>query len=147
MVESCTFCDIVTGTKPGHIVYDDDQILAFMDHRPLNPGHVLVIPKEHEPDFQCLGDDIYFRIMRTAKRLAQCLDQMYQPPKVGLLIVGFHVPHTHIHVVPLYAMRDITAEAVELAMRTMPDPNLLVDTCHHLRQALAGLSGRLHNER
>ncbi len=137
MADACIFCKIVAGTAPCYPVYDDDVALAFMDHRPLNTGHVLVIPKSHEPDFHRLDDDDYGHLMRIAKRLAQCLERLYYPPKVGLFLVGFHVPHVHVHVVPLYAMQDLTLEALERAMQTPPVQELLVHSWQRLREALA----------
>jgi histidine triad (HIT) family protein len=139
--EVCIFCAIVARTVPCHTVYEDEDILAFMDHRPLNPGHVLVIPKPHEPDFYRLTPELYLAAMHTAQRLGRCLARLYQPPKVGLFIAGFHVPHVHVHVVPLYAMQDLTAESLQRAMRTPPAPQRLVESCQQIRQTLAGLAG------
>jgi diadenosine tetraphosphate (Ap4A) HIT family hydrolase len=79
--------------------------------------------------------------MHTAHRLAQCLAQVYQPPKVGRFIAGFHVPHTHVHVVPLYAMQDLTAEAIQRAMRTPPASDALADSSRQIRQALSVMEG------
>ena len=55
----CLFCAIVAGHVPCHAVYEDEHLLAFLDHRPLNPGHVLVVPKRHEPDFHRLASAQY----------------------------------------------------------------------------------------
>ena len=101
---SCIFCAIVAGHVPCHAVYEDAHLLAFLDHRPLNPGHVLIVPKRHEPDFYRLASALYGALMHLAHRLGKCLAHLYQPPKVGLFVIGFHVPHVHVHVVPLYAM-------------------------------------------
>lgn len=132
MDEFCIFCRIVTGVTPSHQVCEDDDVLAFMDHRPLNPGHVLVIPKWHEPDIHRLDDHTYLEVMKTSKRLAEVLAELFEPPKVGLFVIGFHVPHVHVHVVPLYAIDDFTADAMRLAMRTRPDERMLVETCRRI---------------
>jgi histidine triad (HIT) family protein len=105
-----------------------------MDHRPLNPGHVLVIPKCHEPDVHRLDDDMYLAVMKTGKRLAEVLAELFEPPKVGLFVIGFHVPHVHVHVVPLYSIDDFTADAIKLAMRTRPDERALAETCRRIRE-------------
>ncbi len=136
---SCIFCAIVAGHIPCHAVYEDEHFLAFLDHRPLNPGHVLVVPKRHEPDFHRLASALYGALMQRAHRLGKCLAHLYQPPKVGLFVIGFHVPHVHVHVVPLYAMADMTAEAFERAQRTSPAGAILVDSAEQIRQALAGM--------
>jgi histidine triad (HIT) family protein len=136
MESSCIFCRIVAGLVPSHQVFEDADVLAFMDHRPLNPGHVLVIPKCHQPDLHRLNDHTYLAVMKTGKRLAEVLAALFEPPKVGLFVVGFHVPHAHVHVVPLYSIRDFTADAIQLAMRKPPDEGLLVETCRHIRERL-----------
>jgi histidine triad (HIT) family protein len=101
----CIFCAMVAGTLPCYAVYEDEHLLAFLDYRPLNPGHVLVVPKRHESDFHRLASALYGALMQLAHRLGKCLAHLYQPPKVGLFVIGFHVPHVHhVHVVPLYAM-------------------------------------------
>ena len=132
----CIFCAMVAGNVPCHAVYEDEHLLAFLDHRPLNPGHVLVVPKRHEPDFHCLASELYGALMQLAHRLGKCLAHLYQPPKVGLFIIGFHVLHVHVHIVPLYAMADMTADAFERAQRTSPAGAVLVASAAQIRQAL-----------
>jgi histidine triad (HIT) family protein len=129
MEDACVFCRIVAGLVPSHQVFEDEDVLAFMDHRPLNPGHILIIPKCHQPDLHRLHDHMYLAVMKTSKRLAEVLDALFEPPKVGLFVIGFHVPHAHVHVVPLYSIHDFTADAIQLAMRKRPDLSLLVETC------------------
>ena len=136
----CLFCAIVAGNVPCHAVYEDEHLLAFLDHRPLNPGHVLVVPKRHEPDFHRLASALYGALMQLAHRLGKCLAHLYQPPKVGLFVIGFHVPHVHVHVVPLYAMADMTAEAFERVQRTSPAGAVLVDSATD--SSSAGRDGR-----
>lgn len=136
MNESCIFCRIVAGQTPCHRVFEDDGVLAFMDHRPLNPGHVLVIPKRHEPDVHRLDEPTYLAVMKTVKRLAEGLAALFEPPKVGLFVIGFHVPHVHVHVVPLYSIDDFSADAIKLAMRTRPDEAILAETCGRISQSL-----------
>ena len=136
----CIFCAMVAGTLPCHAVYEDEHLLAFLDHRPVNPGHVLIVPKRHEPDFHRLASALYGALMQLARRLGKCLAHLYQPPKVGLFVIGFHVPHVHVHVVPLYAIADMTAEAFESAQRTSPAAAVLVASAAQIRQALAGMA-------
>jgi diadenosine tetraphosphate (Ap4A) HIT family hydrolase len=78
--------------------------------------------------------------MQLAQRLGQCLVHLYQPPKVGLFVIGFHVPHVHVHVMPLYAMTDMTAEAFERAQRTSLAVASLVDSAAQIRHTLAGMA-------
>lgn len=48
---ACPFCDIAEGRSPASLVFDDDRVVAFLDRRPINPGHVLVVPRVHAPSF------------------------------------------------------------------------------------------------
>nr|QEO32863.1 hypothetical protein [Candidatus Entotheonella sp.] len=137
MNDACVFCRIVAGVVPSHQVFEDDDVLAFMDHRPLNPGHVLVIPKWHEPDIHRLDDHTYLAVMKAGKRLTEVLAELFEPPKVGLFVIGFHVPHVHVHVVPLYTIDDFSADAIKLAMRTRPDEGALLETCRRIREPLS----------
>nr|AKQ22692.1 bis(5'-nucleosyl)-tetraphosphatase (asymmetrical) [Candidatus Entotheonella serta] len=137
MDESCVFCRIVAGMTPSHQVFEDDDVIAFMDHRPLNPGHVLVIPKGHEPDLHCLDEPTYLAVMKVGKHLAEVLAELFEPPKVGLFVIGFHVPHVHVHVVPLYTIDDFTADAIKLAMRRKPDTEALAEICQRIREHLS----------
>ncbi|ETW92738.1 MAG: hypothetical protein ETSY1_42345 [Candidatus Entotheonella factor] len=136
MDETCIFCRIVAGVASAHQVFEDDEVLAFMDHRPLNPGHVLVIPKWHEPDLHCLDEPTYLAVMKTGKRLAEVLAELFEPPKVGQFVIGFHVPHVHVHVVPLYSIDDFTADAIRLAMQTRPDQDALAEVGQRIREHL-----------
>src|ERR671921_1427186 len=70
---NCIFCAIVAGSAPASIVYDDADLLAFLDIRPVTPGHLLIIPKRHAPFLADLDEAIGARIFTVAMRLAQAL--------------------------------------------------------------------------
>jgi histidine triad (HIT) family protein len=102
-MEGCLFCRIIDGEVATHRVLDDDHVVAFLDHRPLFPGHVLVVPRRHVvtlPDLP--GDEIgpfFARVQALAEALPAALDA------AGTLvannnIVSQSVPHLHVHVVP-----------------------------------------------
>ena len=69
----CIFCAIVAGSAPASIVYDDADLLAFMDIRPVTPGHLLIIPKRHAPFLADLDEATGARMFTVAMRLAQAL--------------------------------------------------------------------------
>ena len=133
METSCAFC----GVDQIRVLEENESAFATRDGFPVVPLHSLVVPKRHEPDFHRLASELYGALMQLAHRLGKCLAHIYQPPKVGLFVIGFHVPHVHVHVVPLYAMADMTAEAFERAQRTSPAVAVLVDSAEQIRQALA----------
>lgn len=106
----CIFCKLAQGEGEAHIVYEDGDVFAFMDKHPIRPGHVLVIPRKHEPEFWKLSQDIYIKIMLIVQRISGTVDEVYAPKKVGLAIAGFDVSHAHIHVVPMHEYHDLTSQ-------------------------------------
>lgn len=110
MSATCIFCKIAKREIPSHIVHDDADIFAFMDIRPIQPGHVLVIPKVHIDHFSDLPDDAATKALLVGQRLARRLRSELKPPRVGLLVGGFAVPHAHLHVVPMQDGHDLTSQ-------------------------------------
>lgn len=106
----CKFCEIISGLEPAHVLYEDQHTIAFLSVMPINPGHVLVIPKLHEPDFYNLPEEQYQALMNTVKKVATALNTTYRPVKVGELIAGWDIPHTHVHVLPMHDYHDITSK-------------------------------------
>ena len=95
-MKDCIFCKIVAGEIPAEKVYEDDHFLAFLDIRPLSPGHTLVIPKKH---YRWVWDvpeaGAYFE---TAKKVAHAIQKAFGAGAVHAKIVGEEVPHAHIWV-------------------------------------------------
>ncbi len=110
MSATCIFCKIAMREIPSHIVHDDADTFAFMDIRPIQPGHVLVIPKVHVDHFSDLPDAAATKVLLVAQRLAKRIRSELKPPRVGLLVGGFAVPHAHLHVVPMQDGHDITSQ-------------------------------------
>jgi histidine triad (HIT) family protein len=105
----CPFCAIAAGELAAEVVYRDESVVAFMDKNPINPGHVLVIPRAHVEHIQELPEDAYLSVMAVARRIAQAANLVYGPPKMGFAVAGFDVPHAHLHVVPLHDYHDLTS--------------------------------------
>ncbi|MET0729374.1 MAG: HIT family protein [Acidimicrobiales bacterium] len=103
LATACVFCSIVAGETPAHVVLDDDVVLAFLDVRPLFPGHVLVVPRVHVgalPDLP--GDQLgpYFeRVQRVAAVVPEAMDARGTFVAINN-VVSQSVPHLHAHVVP-----------------------------------------------
>jgi histidine triad (HIT) family protein len=98
---SCVFCCIARGEAPAHVVWQDDLFLAFLDVQPINPGHLLLIPREHVDYLFDLDDTLYGPLFVRAKDLAEPLRRATGCGRVGVAIEGYGVPHAHIHLVPL----------------------------------------------
>ena len=109
-IAACPFCGMVRGEVDAHRVYADPAVFAILDRRPINPYHLLVIPTVHVADFYDLDEVVYAHLMRVARRLAAVVKVLASPRKVGLLIAGFDVPHTNVHVIPMHDYHDITSK-------------------------------------
>ena len=99
-MEDCIFCKIVRGEIPCYKVYEDENILAFLDIRPLNPGHTLVIPKKHFRwvwDIKNIGE--YYEVV---KKTANALKKVYDTDKVFSLVFGEEVEHAHTWLIPRF---------------------------------------------
>ena len=105
----CIFCQIVAGEAEASVLYEDERILAFMSLRPINPGEVLLIPKDHVDHFCDLSDELSSHILGQAQRLSRNLMTRLQPKRVGLVVHGFGVAHAHLVVVPQQSPDDITS--------------------------------------
>ncbi|HEX8947086.1 MAG TPA: HIT domain-containing protein [Candidatus Paceibacterota bacterium] len=95
-MEDCIFCKIVAGEIPSHKVYEDDDYLAFLDIRPLSPGHTLIIPKKHYRwvwDVEDLGS--YFGV---ARKIAKALQKISGVDEIHMKVIGEEVPHAHVWV-------------------------------------------------
>jgi histidine triad (HIT) family protein len=105
-MSGCVFCEIVAGRAESSKVYEDDQVLAFMDIRPITPGHLLVIPKQHAPDLASLDPVYGGPIFATAQKIAAAMRRSpLRPEGVNFFLAdgvaaGQEVFHVHLHVLP-----------------------------------------------
>ena len=100
---SCIFCRIADGSLAAHVVLDDGPLLAFLDHRPLFPGHVLLVPRQHHETLLELPADLHAPLVSTAQRIARAVETAMQAEGFFVAInnrVSQSVPHLHVHVVP-----------------------------------------------
>lgn len=107
---NCIFCKIVAGEIPSCKVYEDEFVLAFMNIKAVNEGHLLVIPKKHIPYINDMDDQIYTQVMLTAKKLSGAIERAFNPGRVGISVSGWDVAHAHVHVVPMTEPSDITSK-------------------------------------
>lgn len=100
---SCAFCRVLAGEIPAYVVYEDEQTFALLDHRPLFPGHCLVIPRGHYPTLPELPGELVERLFRVVRLLARAVPQAMGAEGSFVAInnrVSQSVPHLHVHVVP-----------------------------------------------
>jgi histidine triad (HIT) family protein len=102
-MESCLFCRIITGDIASYAVLEDDVTLAFLDHRPLFPGHCLLVPKAHYGTLIDLPTALLTPLMANAQLLARAVEHGLEAHGSFIAInnrISQSVPHLHIHVVP-----------------------------------------------
>lgn len=107
---NCIFCKIINGDIPSYIVYEDEQVLAFLDISQTTKGHTLVIPKSHAKNFAECDDNDLNKVMGVAKKIANSLLKT-GAKGVNILsnineVAGQSVFHFHVHVIPRYNEND-----------------------------------------
>jgi histidine triad (HIT) family protein len=101
--EDCAFCRIAGGETDAHVVFEDEVSLAFLDKRPLFPGHVLLIPRQHHEAIWDLPDELVRPLFTNARLLSRAVREAMGAQGAFVAannVVSQSVPHFHVHVVP-----------------------------------------------
>ena len=102
-VPGCVFCRIVAGEIAAHAVLDEERTMAFLDARPVFPGHCLLVPRAHYETLADLPADLVEPVFATAQRLARAVEAGMGADGTFVAVnnrVSQSVPHLHVHVVP-----------------------------------------------
>lgn len=94
------FTRIIAGEIPGTFVHRDDRCVAFLSINPLATGHTLVVPIAEVDHWVDLPDDLAAHLFAVAHRIGKAQQKAFGCDRVGLIIAGYEVPHTHLHVIP-----------------------------------------------
>ena len=129
------FTRIIAGELPARFVWKDDQCVAFLAANPLQPGHVLVVPREEVDHWIDLRGDLTAHLVFVAQSIARGLQREFRPEKVGLMIAGLEVRHVHLHLVPIRGLGDLDFARAE----KHPDPAALDEAARRVRQTLREL--------
>ena len=129
------FTRIIAGELPGRFVWRDPQAVAFLTIEPIQPGHTLVVPRQEVDHWLDLESDLAVHLMRVAQSVGRGIQRAFDPTKVGLVILGLEVPHVHVHVSPLYGLRDLDFARAD----RKPDPHAMDAAADKLRTALREL--------
>ena len=95
-----TFEDVVSGNTPCHKVWEDEHHIAFLSPRPIQPGHVIVIPKKLSSYLFDMPVPEYRALLEVARIVAELMRERLPCERVCLAVVGWEVRHAHIHLVP-----------------------------------------------
>ena len=134
--KQCIFCAIIAKAAHGFIVYENPHAVVFLDRRPINVGHLLIVSKHHVEAFYELDEKSFIELMLVTKRMASIIEAIYQPQKVGMLAAGFDVAHAHLHVLPLYDYHDITSKVILEGKRANPTEDDLRMTAERIERGL-----------
>ena len=130
------FTKIINGDVPGTFVHSDDRCVAFLDVAPMTEGHVMVVPREEISHWIDADQELLDHLMAVARRIGQAQKQAFDCERIGLLVVGYEVPHLHIHVLPTTSMDDF-----DISDRApMQTPEQLEGPAEKIRAALSRLS-------
>lgn len=134
------FTRIIEGEIPGRFVWKDEECVVFATIAPLRPGHMLVVPRIEVDHWIDLDPALNRHLSDVAQIIGRAQQQAFSPTRIGLIIAGMEVPHTHLHVIPIQSEADLdfsradgaasgaaldeAAEAVRGALRSMGRPEV-----------------------
>ncbi|MGQ9700049.1 MAG: HIT family protein [Candidatus Bipolaricaulaceae bacterium] len=127
---NCPFCQIASGQRLAHVLYEDDAVLAFLDAFPMAPGHTLIVPRSHVERLSQLSEEQAGQLLATAVRVGRALQAVLNAPGLTLglndgSVAGQGVPHLHLHLVPRFPGDGGGSIHTIFPHRTLrPDPEL-----------------------
>ena len=106
MSESCTFCKIARKEAPASIVYEDENVIAFMSIQPINVGHTLVVPKKHYENIFEISEEEVAHLYRVVKKLAHAVQKAVDAEGIRIVqnngeAAGQVIFHMHVHIIPM----------------------------------------------
>jgi diadenosine tetraphosphate (Ap4A) HIT family hydrolase len=101
------FTRIIDGEIPGTFVWRDDHCVAFMSINPMAYGHTLVVPIEEVDHWVDATPELIEHLFRVTRHISLAQHRAFSPERVGVIIAGYEVPHTHVHVIPTNDMGEL----------------------------------------
>jgi histidine triad (HIT) family protein len=145
MAEDCAFCRIVAGDEPGSVVFEDEISVAFLDNRPLFPGHTLLVPREHHETLWDLPPELVEPLFANARLLSLAVREAMAAQGAFVAannVVSQSVPHLHVHVVP--RNRKDGLRGFFWPRRKYEGEAHLAETAEVVREAVERARGRLN---
>lgn len=126
------FSRIIQGELPGRFVWRDELVVAFLTIAPLRPGHTLVVPIEEVDHWLDCEPELMNHLTTVAHKVGRAVQEAFSPVKVGLMIAGLEVAHTHLHIVPINGLQDLDFANAD----ANPDPTAMDAAAEKIRAAL-----------
>lgn len=129
------FTQIINGKLPANFVWKDDDCVVFLSKRPLRPGHSLVVPRKEIDHWLDLDSRLLAHLTETAQAIGRAQMAAFQPARIGMMLAGLEVPHTHFHVVPIRGLHDLDFGNQD----PNPDPKEMAGAAEAIRRELRRL--------
>ena len=126
------FTRIMNGELPGRFVWQDAVCTAFLSINPIRRGHTLVVPRREVDHWVDLDPETVGHLMAVGQHIAKAQQAAFEPARIGLIIAGFEVPHTHLHLIPISDMGGLDFANAASSV----DPAELDDAAEQIRAAL-----------
>jgi diadenosine tetraphosphate (Ap4A) HIT family hydrolase len=126
------FSAIIAGDLPGRFVYQDETVVSFLTIAPLNPGHVLVVPRAEVDHWESVDGELFAHLMAVSQRIGRAVKQAFGVDRVALAIAGLEVPHLHVHIFSLAELSDFDFAKADQS----PSPESLDDAQRRIIAAL-----------
>jgi len=127
------FSRIINGEIPCHRVAEDDRFIAFLDVRPLKPGHTLIVPKREVDYIFDLDEQTLAGMMLFAQKVAMAMKEVIECKRIGVAVIGLEVPHAHIHLVPLTRESDLLFTNPRVSPSAEENERLAREISEHVR--------------
>lgn len=101
------FTRIIDGDIPGRFVWRDERCVAFLTIAPISAGHALIVPRAEVDHWVDLDDETAAHLMVVARKVGAAQMAAFSPNRIGMIIAGLEVPHTHLHVIPIESEADL----------------------------------------
>lgn len=136
--DSCIFCKIISGELPCHKIWEDEDYLAFLDIRPLTPGHTLLIPKKHFQDLLSMNAQFLQTALAKTQMIAKLLITKLEAKGMSILQsngreAGQVVDHIHFHLIPRYFLSELSIENDPNTDEILSNPDYFTKTLTNLK--------------
>lgn len=129
------FTRIIDGEIPGRFVWRDERCVAFLTIAPLTTGHVLVVPVDEVDHWIDLEPGLATHCFAVAQQIGRAQMRAFEPNRIGMIIAGLEVAHTHLHVLPMASEADLDFARADAD----PDPAASDAAAAAIRQALESM--------
>ncbi len=141
MENECIFCKVAKGEMPSEKVYEDENVFAFLDINPRNPGHTLVIPKKHYATLMDMPNDEANKLFFIVKKLSSNIKEAVKADGISISqsngrAAGQIIPHVHFHIIPRFNTEGPPGLETVLPVKKM-DKNMLDQISSSIKDVLS----------